>query len=831
MAEQVLNLDFSDVTEAVEQAAKLEETIDRTGTSIQDLTSEYKQAKAQIRKMEDALNDARTSLANMSEQTKGFDELQERTEQLEEDLEAARSEMSRVEEETRTAADGTRRIGSNVDIASDQMRDMARNGQLLANEIKTVSRNSRKYANSNADARQSAMAVGNILSDLPHGMMAISNNVGELVEGFQGIETSGRSMMGIMKSMVGPALLGGLLTGVFTLASRWDKVSAKIKDAWMFLQGVSETQRKLMEQVRKQEKKLPERIAGGLSEEGAKDAKARAQDLLRQIETVQSAVSKLPGDVGLLLARREAGQEQRTEIGRGELSKAEKGVIANMPAEQMRALANADPETIQDLRDIIKQINKEYVAAERASNNVLSNVRKLGSAGQGLSNTFSDALEEDEEDQSDKVEKRRKMRQNLERMRLKITRQGVQKRIALKRNEIQQEANAEIKKAKKLFGPDSEQLRLVKMFYDRKQQIAKSQIQAEVEMARIAERKKNEMAIIQASRRQSQRHMANNLPVPGRGIGSGVTKAQNNIARQKSKFGFRMSKSKARASAVRSKMASLSMQMFGQPGGPTNEQARQMQAFNRKYEKILSKRQLARAKHNRKMKRLRQNEQQAQFKAQQRKLGAVSSMTSNLEKAFGSITGMIRSNVQQRIREYKREGMTQEKARKKATKEARARFNTMKKIQIAASVANTIAAGVKNFQGTIQKMGGGPLAYGVAITQMAATLASGYAQVRKLRQTKIGGGVPGKGTGGQSGGLSSSFSQLNTRQRNNRVRNFVQETATDQIRGTRDSDAAKAIREEEAKTREKLDESRAIGDEESFDSNQRAQEYRNKAVS
>jgi hypothetical protein len=42
---------------------------------------------------------------------------------------------------------------------------------------------------------------------------------------------------------------------------------------------------------------------------------------------------------------------------------------------------------------------------------------------------------------------------------------------------------------------------------------------------------------------------------------------------------------------------------------------------------------------------------------------------------------------------------------------------------------------------------------------------------------------------------------------------------------------ARAFREEQQKTRAKLDESRAIGDEESFDSNERAEDYRNKAVS
>jgi hypothetical protein len=212
-----------------------------------------------------------------------------------------------------------------------------------------------------------------------------------------------------------------------------------------------------------------------------------------------------------------------------------------------------------------------------------------------------------------------------------------------------------------------------------------------------------------------------------------------------------------------------------------------------------------------------------------RRIGRMRQFSGSISRIGAALTSVVRQGVQNRISELQREGMAQAKARKVATKEARARFRTMKKIQIAGAIANTITAGVSAFRQTVQAAG--PFGVAAGIAQMTAALASGYAQVRKLQQTKIGGGVPGggSGAGGGQGSLSSSFSELGTRSRNERVRNFARETATDQALRNRDG-GQKAVNELR-KIRGKMDEARAIGDEESFDSNEAAEDYRNKAVS
>ncbi|AUO79336.1 hypothetical protein [Salinibacter virus M31CR41-3] len=802
MAKEVLNIDISDVEQMVQSLHEAEETANRTGDSVRELTNDFETAVAEIRRMEETLNDIRTSLNQMSPDTDGYEELKQEARDFESAIADAKAGLNATADEMQEVANDSDRTASELEVAAGQYKDMARWGNRIKNRTKETASQADKLAHSNANARQSAMALGNILSDAPHGMMAISNNVGELVEGFQNINTSSKGIMGYMKAMVGPALLGGLLTGVFTLASRWDKVRDSIESATMALQGYSDAQIALNEAVNKGvEKRLTKK-------ENLKKLTEDQQELLLQT----------------LKTRRDSLEEQQKGTAGDPSAYATSGENPTPDIMQTKSLSS-------ELEDMLKTLN----TMDKKTSRVKKEVRTLlsqagtpeGEIGDIIQRLFGDEDGEETFDAKDV----REFRREVERMRIKMATQGAEQKMALKQQEIQAEQQAELKKARKMFGPNSEQFRLVKSFYKRKQMLAEQQIKAELEAQEVAQRKENRMAQISVRRNKAQAMNARTLPIPGRGIGSNVQQVRNQIARKRTQRGFAAEKRNAQIQAVQERRRDMVMRMFGTPGGPTNEQSRQMQSLNRQYSKLLAKRRSARAKHNREMKKLRQQENQAQFRQTQKKMGAISQMTSNVQQAFSSLTGVIRAGVQQRIRQYRREGMSQEKARKKAVAESRAKFNQMKKIQIAASVANTIAAGVKNFHGTIEKMGGGPLAYGVAISQMAATLASGYAQVRKLQQTKIGGGVPGQGTGGGGGSLSSSFSQLDSRTRNERVRNFVQETASDQVRSDAESDTAKAIREEEAKTREKLDESRAIGDEESFDSNQRAEDYRNKAVS
>jgi hypothetical protein len=807
MAKQVLNIDISDVREMAEMMQKTEDSAKRTGNSVQELTNDFESAVAEIRRMEETLNDIRTSLNQMSPDTEGYEELKQEAREFEAAIADAKAGLNATADEMQEVANDSDRTADELEVAAGQYKDMARWGNRIKNRTKETASQADKLAHSNANARQSAMALGNILSDAPHGMMAISNNVGELVEGFQNINTNASGAFGYMKAMVGPALLGGLLTGVFTLASRWDKVSQKIESASNYLSGMSEAQVELNKAV---EKGVKKRLT---EKENLKKLTEEQQQLL--LQTLQARKE----------AREEAMEPRSTRptgrLGlRGGLKPAVQGEASSMPDELPK-----------ELQKMLNTLTKMDQKAAEMKEEIRTMLREAGTPEDEIGSIISRLFGDEDGDETFDAEDVREFRREVERMRIKMATQGAEQKLALKRHEINAEKEAEMEKARKMFGPNSEQFRLVKSFYKRKQMLAEQQIKAELEAQEVAQRKQNRMAQVSARQSQSQAFMARNLSLPGRGLGSNVQQVRNQMVRTKAQFGFSAEKRRAQIQAIQQRRQNLTMRMFGTPGGPTNEQSRQMQALNRQYTKLLAQRESARAKHNRKMRQLRQQENQALTQQTQKKMGLVSSMTGNLQSTFSSLTSVIRQGVQARINEYRREGMTQEQARKKATKEARARFNTMKKIQIAASVANTIAAGVKQFHGTISQLGGGPWAYGVAISQMAATLASGYAQVRKLQQTKIGGGVPGQGAGGAQGGLSSSFTQLDSRTRNERVRNFVQETATDQVRNEAESQMARAFREEQQKTRAKLDESRAIGDEESFDSNERAEDYRNKAVS
>jgi hypothetical protein len=162
--------------------------------------------------------------------------------------------------------------------ASVTHAELAERTDRLASKAREAAQNTDRMSSTNADARQSAMALGNIMSDLPHGPAAAANNIGNLVEGFGQMNTRASSFTDLMKAMVGPALLGGMITGVATLAANWDRVSQKIESAASYLSGATEAQLKLNKAVREMESEAITRIG---EEASAEQLKTLRRELLR----------------------------------------------------------------------------------------------------------------------------------------------------------------------------------------------------------------------------------------------------------------------------------------------------------------------------------------------------------------------------------------------------------------------------------------------------------------------------------------------------------------------------------------------------------------------
>ena len=725
MAKEVLNIDISDVKEMVQMMEKAESSAKGVGDAVSDLTSEYKQAAAHVQQMEEALNDAETSLAQMSEQTKGYDRLKEETEAFKEELESAKTELSQVEDEMQAVANDSDRTADEIDVSAGHLRSMANQGDRLRNKIKQTARQADRYAHSNAEARQSAMAVGNILSDLPHGMMAISNNVGELVEGFQGIETSGRSTMQIMKSMVGPALLGGLLTGVFTLASRWDKVSQKIESAANYLSGMSEAQIALNKAVDKGvEKRLTE-----------------AENLKKLTETQRDI---LLGNLKRRKLAREQALSDRSTRPTGRL-----GLRGGMK-EATGDIPDALP---SDLNKMLTTLTKMEAQTRRTREEIRKLLSGAGIPESQISGIISRLFAGEEKPDAPSVP-------------------------------LVEAGDAEVVSSGGGGSFDG---------------TAVSELFAAMRKERKARRKK---AFAQARRQIA------------------ATTAPGSIERARQMMQARRERE---LEGLRSRLSRLRRKRSSAPTGSAKERR-----LTAKIQSALAERLDVRRSFLEQKRKLQKREARREDRMFARRIGRMRQFSGSISRIGAALTSTVRQGVQNRISELQREGMAQAKARKVATKEARARFRTMKKIQIAGAIANTITAGVSAFRQTVQAAG--PFGVAAGIAQMTAALASGYAQVRKLQQTKIGGGAPsGSGGAAAGGSLSSSFSELGTRSRNERVRNFARETATDQALRNRDG-GQKAVNELR-KIRGKMDEARAIGDEESFDSNEAAEDYRNKAVS
>ncbi|WP_162890656.1 hypothetical protein [Salinibacter ruber] len=338
---------------------------------------------------------------------------------------------------------------------------------------------------------------------------------------------------------------------------------------------------------------------------------------------------------------------------------------------------------------------------------------------------------------------------------------------------------------------------LVSRFYDWRKEKAKEQIRREAELERIAGRKRLKSAKIARDRARSEAAV---LASTDTSTIEGQFERKRRMANVQQTADLRSVDASTRSLVSRKRAL----------GG--FEKSKQIRKVNAKIQKKFAERRRLRMHHNERMEKLREQEKRAHWQQSQQKLRNMSCITSSFRQIGSSITSLVRMNVRQRVRELRREGMAEKKARKRAVKEHRKRFERMKKIRIAAAVADTIASGVTSFRGTLQALGGGPWAYGVAIAQMGVSLAAGYAQVRRLQQLSIGSGTPGSGAAGGSGGgaLGAKYKKLTRRDSNRRVERHAMERSRDRASGRRGT--AEAIRD-----------GMAIGDDEAFRQKERAQ--------
>lgn len=248
-------------------------------------------------------------------------------------------------------------------------------------------------------------------------------------------------------------------------------------------------------------------------------------------------------------------------------------------------------------------------------------------------------------------------------------------------------------------------------------------------------------------------------------------------------------------------------------------------------QKQTNKIQTALAKRRKVKKQHQQRLEKIETQHRQRRLQAFNRFTSNFQQIGGAMSSLFSTWRKERTRELKKEGKSQKEINETIREEGKKRFEFMKKLRIASSVANTISSGVLAFHQTMQlPLGGFQLP--LAISNMAATLAAGYAKVRKLQSLRIGGGVGSAGGAGGAGGAAGArYKQLDGRIRNRRVENTAIESNRDMAQPSASRDLAKSVKKEQEKTRSAIREGMSIGDDAAFRSNEEGANYSSKATS
>ena len=746
--------DAVDRVEKIEDATKrmdmspLVDSAKRTAATQEEIT-------AGVKEMQAAIHDARTAMDAMSEQHPDYDEYADR-------IREAEARMDELRNSTKATA-------GQLEFAVDD-------AEHLRAELRQAAQNSRRFEYSTSDARQSAMALGNILSDAPHGLQGMANNVGELIEGFGNLRGQVGSVKGLLKAMAGPALLGGIVTGVVTLASKWDKVTAGIDNAVSSLSGMKEEVIRLEDAVDKlATNKLQEAIRGMDRE--------TLQSLVKGYRNLRNRAR--PDDLkGPAVSR-----FGRTSMGTPMTTESEGPVFGE---DSRKALITSLKELRKE-RFTIQQIALALIrSGEMEAPEALKTARKQ------FNNNDDSGSGSGDESATDYY--------------------GI--RLPTIPGGVSVSGGNEFITEEDIYGASAPQVVPPSEVFT-EEQLAPPSGLTETERARLRGRRARTRQIRRTARamniRDPFRRRMQVLEVRREGA------LTRNEARRQRLLAQREDVRRGVKAGIAGSEAKLKK---------VNAQIKQVRAerfrINRKFDK---KEREARKRHAEKVRRQEQKAKQKRLREERRirrqRLQGMRTFTSSMQRIGGALSSLYSTWRRQRVQELRKEGKSQKEINKKIREEGKRRFQFMKKVRIASAIANTISGAVTAYQGTIEALGGGPWAQGVAITNMLSTLATGYAQVKKLQQLSIGSGMPG--SGGNGGASGSKYTQLSGKIRNRRVENTAMERQRDSANG-RDP-TSKTVREEEAKTREAIRKSQATGNEEAFKQRENARKREQKATS
>lgn len=179
-----------------------------------------------------------------------------------------------------------------------------------------------------------------------------------------------------------------------------------------------------------------------------------------------------------------------------------------------------------------------------------------------------------------------------------------------------------------------------------------------------------------------------------------------------------------------------------------------------------------RTAHGEELIRLEEQRVQAEERIHKQRLNMIRSSTTQAFSTLGSASAsLFQTWKQQRDAELTAQGKSEAEKTRIIQEEGKNRFKFQKALMIADATVNTLNAGVAAYNAGVKI--GGPAGLAVGGVMMAAALASGFAQVKAIKATTIGGSTTSTASTG-----AGKFVQLSAAVNKDRAQQFIQTNAS-----------------------------------------------------
>ncbi|AUO78957.1 hypothetical protein [Salinibacter phage M8CC-19] len=717
-------------------------------------------------------------------------------------LDPASEEFDRIKKQIDDTARSARFVGENMN--PKQMARYAQNARQVRNEAEDIAYSSGRAANAFRGQTLAAQNVLRIIQDMPYGIMGVANNVEGMADSFSNAKRQGLTFKQFATNLVtqlttGPFAIATVISLITAFALSWDKVTKNVRKAGKALGLVEEEMAALEKYTEDSEKTLIKNFVGSLTPGEADRLRSvlSAFKDARGDELVRAEFGTEEGGFGLNLFDRDSAVAQM--FGQDELSDIQQKILNQL-------------QEVKGIRAAYEEIQTELASADGVQKDILEK----------LSAEFEKMLYGEEKGGGEDAEKdRAKLLQRLNRMRLKMRKDGLNQEIALSRLKIEQEHEALKKKVKELF-PETQQAKLdtLEDYFDERKDMVEKKLRQEAEKERIASESQ-----LRARANDTRLKQRKGGIIGGPVVTDAEGPSAEAVRRQSREEDLLEAQFRYDIQSIKNQRQTLADELSS---GLINKKQ-----YNSRLQNLQAQERLLRAQHAADVQNMEKDHAAEMKQIRMQRIQSIGNFVSTISSSLNTFgqagTQIYKRWADARKKELMKQGKTEEEATKKVNKEGRKRFNALKAIYIAQATASTILAGVQAYQKGVES-NWGPASIIQGAAMMTAALAQGYAQVRSLKKLKIGSSGAGGGAS-SAAAMSGKYTQLSGGITNSRTNNFMEQQNADLANPNNAGRLQETIQKEGIKNRAAMRSARAIGDDDAAKVKQRAEDFEEKAIS